>query len=146
MAFSEAHHWKFSLGTPVSFSPSLADRSDKIKLKFVFKVSGRIAAGVPAEISVSGHISVCLLLFIQVMFSAEGGMRLVFSSVWPHWPHITQLCGLYCFEQTPATLVYCESFLSNHSSDNAILTSTGEREVRCSNFEILMTVRSMYQN
>ena len=29
----------------------------------------------------------------------------------PHWPHITQLCGLYCVEETTARLVYCDSFL-----------------------------------
>ena len=71
-------------------------------------------------------------------------------------------CGLCCVEETTARLVYCDSFLpitavtmwsvlcwrhhsqtgflwyfpSNHSSDNAILTSARTKEVRC-NYETL---------
>ena len=58
------------------------------------------------------------------------------NSIWTHLPQITQLCGLYCVEETIAKLAYCDSFFS--SSDNAVLTST-RKEVRY-NYETLTNV------
>ena len=47
------------------------------------------------------------------------------SPVWTHLPRITQLSRLCCVEEATAQVVYCDSFLnpSNHSIDNAVLTS-----------------------
>ena len=56
------------------------------------------------------------------------------------WPHVTQVCGLCCFDETTVKLIYCDSVLPITAVTMQFLPLPGStEEVRCSH-ELLTTL------
>ena len=53
------------------------------------------------------------------------------NPVWTYLPHITQLCGLCCVEETTARLVYCDSVLLTQLCGLCCVEETTARLVYC---------------